>query len=534
MLRLLFFFISFRTFLRLLTVMRTGFCCWLSTRCFRSEDRGTKIRQTLIALGPTFVKFGQWASVRPDVVPPDVLKELQALQDEAPPLPFGLPRQLVDEELNKPFEDVFVSFDDDPISAASVAQVHRAVLRDSGEVAAIKIQRPHVAEDFRRDMQALKLLASFLARVTGDSNVISLFELIEVFKNTLEKEIDFTTEARNQERARQIFQKDPHIRVPRVHFEYCTRRLIVMEMFVGLKLRDSERFSEFGLDRRVFTHAISISFFNQFFRYGVYQADPHPGNFIFMANNDIGIVDFGIIGLFDDSTVEILFDWFRAVVGQDVDLLLRTLFKVGTRRAEVNLFELRTDLFDYIMYFHYTTPAMISYWQVGLQFSELLNKHNIYIPPNLLYFNKSLATLEGVGRRLDPSFDWREAWGPLFKQEAENRYTLEKFIEEDFRTLLEYRELYQKLPAQFDEMNRLVHRYTENVDERLKDIRNEMRGMSQKLAFAVLAANLILGGFVVIHRTGFYQLGLSPGAVFFAVSCLTIIVTLLLGGRRKR
>ena len=236
-----------------------------------------RVRRVLESLGPTFTKIGQLLSTRPDLVPPDLLQELALLQDRVPPVASEEVRALVARELGRPLAEVFASFDDQPIASASIGQVHRAVLRDGGQVV-VKVQRPGIADLIRVDLDILAEVAGILDRRSPWANLYDFSEAVREFAETIRDELNFQLEAQNAERFRHNFTDDPGIRFPRVYREYTTKNLLVQAFIDGTKITEVERLQEEGLNRQELARTLVQSFLQQAFVDGFFHGDPHPGN----------------------------------------------------------------------------------------------------------------------------------------------------------------------------------------------------------------------------------------------------------------
>ncbi len=506
---------------------------YVRTKGFRSPARGDRVLKCLVALGGAFVKFGQWMSVRPDFVPPDIAEKLSVLQDDMPPLTPEVVKRVLESWLPGPIEDTFESFDFRPLSAASIAQVHVAVLKATGQRVAVKVQRPDIRHRLALDIAALRWIAGILPRFRRADSTVDLRGMIDVFARTLEREVNFLVEARNQERARRLFEQDPDIRVPAVIFELTSTHVLVMEYLAGVKLKDLDKPAAQGLDLVRLGNALGRSFFNQFFRYGFYQADPHPGNFLFLPDDRLGMVDFGIVGIFDESVMEALTDWVRAIVLQDTSLLTQTLMTLGTPRRPIDELALRSDLKEYLMMFEDMASRTFSYREVAEYFTALLHRHQIHIPPFLLYFNKSLATLDGVGRQLMPGFDWRVIWGPMFEEEVQRRYAPERITRDVSTTAQQYWDLWRRIPVIAPRVLERARQWYYEEPGEIARLRAEKRRLRQTVREGLVGGLVALALYVALTAAGVGSEWGAPWLPGAAALALAAAIWLVLASRTR-
>jgi ubiquinone biosynthesis protein len=469
------------------------------------KEHGAKlIREIIQHLGTTYVKFGQWLSVRPDFVPPDIILELEKLQDRLPPVPFEIVKRTVERELRKPIDQVFTTFDEYPLSTASIAQVHRAVLK-SGEEVAVKVQHPNLRRMFTVDLAIIRSLADWAVDRSPHLALHRPDDLISSFKNILMDEIDFLLEAKNQERIARQFERTSWMRIPRVYWDYTTDKVLVMEYLDGFKLSQEELFAEWGLDRPVMARRLSRSMFRQVFKYGVFHSDPHPGNILFMRDNRIGLIDFGIVAKHGDDLRNRFLDWFYATIYRDVDLFEETFLAVGKKLAPIDRIQFRSDCLDYIDEMHFQPANRISFARVLVATNRILYRHKISPPPTFLFFFKAISTMEGVVRRIDPDFDWRADWGPRLRKLAEERYSAKTLMHKYAKAARQYEQLIVNYPDDFRDVVKRIKdgRFeTEISIPELKTHVEEIKTSLNKVATALVVSAVVFGLFVTGRGQG--------------------------------
>jgi len=499
------------------------------------EGAAQLIRQIVQDLGPTYVKFGQWLSVRPDFVPPDVILEFEKLQDRLPPVPFSKIKRSVEREIGGPIERVFASFDQNPLSTASIAQVHRAVLK-SGQEVAVKVQHHNLRKIFDVDLAVIRSFADWAVNRWPHLKLHRPEDLLASFRDTLHDETDFLLEAKNQERIAGLFKRSPWMHIPKVYWEHTTSRLLVMEYLDGFKVSQDEFFEKWNLDRSLIAKRLSRSMFRQIFRHGVFHSDPHPGNILFLPDNGIGLIDFGIVGKLGDDLRNRFLDWFYATIYRDVDLFERTFLAVGHQLAPIDRIQFRSDCLDYIDEMHFQPVGRISFARILVATNRILYRHKISAPPTFLFFFKAISTMEGVMRRVDPAFDWRDDWGPRLRQIVGKRYSVPSLARHYAGVARDYDRLIASYP---EDMRQVMRRLKDGRFEaeiqipELKAHVEEIKKGLNKVALALLISSVVFGLFFIGRGQGdaFAPWVAQAAMQFWWVTIILFLIVLYL---RKR
>src|SRR6476646_3006931 len=294
-----------------------------------STARGQHLREMLDELGPTFVKFGQLLSTRPDIVPPDIITELRALQDDVKPFPFSEVQRVIAEELELPLEKLFLEFEEQPLAAASIGQVHRAVL-PNGRRVAVKVQRPEAPRQIEADLALMYQAARLASDRVRALDFIDTPEIVDEFARSIRQELDYRQEARNADNFHRQFAGHPHVRVPRVYWSYTRARVLTLEYLDGIKLSDLP--PDFTLDeRRRLAHIMTEAWMTMIFRNGFFHGDPHPANILVISADQIGLVDFGQAGKLSDDDISKMTALFIDAASENVDVLAKRLGDLGVR-----------------------------------------------------------------------------------------------------------------------------------------------------------------------------------------------------------
>jgi ubiquinone biosynthesis protein len=370
---------------------------------------GPRLRATLEHCGGMFIKLGQVASTRSDLLPPVLIEQLSLLQSSVPPSDTDEVREVVEEELGRPVDEVFSSFDWTPLAAASIGQVHRATLV-SGQNVIVKVQRPDVAEVVRRDTQAMLSLASFVQRRTRLGLRTDVVTLIREFTDAVNAELDFTAEGHNGERIRNDRGGDEGIHIPAVYLDYCTHRLLVLEEVSGRPVSDQSALDASPVPREVLAERLLHCFLAQILEDGVFHADPHPGNILVTEDGTLNLLDFGSTGIVDPPTLEALGGLLLAANLNDSELLQRAVMAISPPPPGTDLVALEADLGRF-MVLHVSGG---SGFDVGMLRAMIgvLQRHHLPVPTSLTLLSRALITLDGTLATMAPGF--------AFAQEAQD------------------------------------------------------------------------------------------------------------------
>jgi ubiquinone biosynthesis protein len=460
-----------------------------------------RMRLALEELGPTFIKLGQILSTRPDIVPHEFTAEFARLQDRVPSVEFAAIRGQVELELQGPIEAFFSRFDEEPLAAASIAQVHRARLK-SGEEVVVKVRRPGVAELVATDIDALWGLAHLAQRHLPGSELYNPVGLVKEFSRTIRRELDFSREGHTIEKFRVNFRGDQTLHFPDVHWQCTTRGLLTMEYIDGIKVSDLQSLARQGLDRVVIARRGADSFLRQVLVHGFFHGDPHPGNVLILPGNVICLLDYGMAGRVDQTLRNYLADIIMCIVNRDMEELVALMLQSGDIVGEVNERVLRRDLSDFVDSYYDLPLKEIEVGRMMMEFIEIVTTHHIRLQPDLMLLAKALVSIEGMGRMLDPDFDMVGAVEPFIRHILKDRVSPRRVFGSAGSVAMSYVNLTRSLPRDLRDIINRLKRNSFKIDLEHRGLDRLIRELDKsvnRLSSSLIIAALIVGSSIVMQ-----------------------------------
>ncbi len=497
-----------------------------------------RLRNALTDLGPTFVKFGQLLSTRPDILPQSYVEELEKLQDEVPPFPFEQVVEIFREELGGEPSGLFTTFDPQPLASGSIAQVHKAVLK-SGETVAVKVQRPKIRRLIETDLDVLAEIASLIERHVPEMRWLRPADIVRQFASTIRRELDFAAEAQVIERFRVNFKDDPTCLIPAVYPNVSTKKVLTTDFVDGVKITNFERLEVLGYDRKQIARNGAHMVFRQVFEHRLFHADPHPGNFFALADNVVAVVDFGIVGRLDEETTDQLGKLMTALVRNDVAAVLREFRDMEILGEDTDVSLLKHDLMDFLDCYHGLTLGKIDSERMIEDLLQVVRRHRIILPVNLALVGRLLVVSAGVGRMLDPDFDLTAEAKPFVERFLMLRLDPRRRIRSWIGAWQNYQSILKTLPADFEAILSKMKKGKMLVSiqhEGLNRFILEMDRSSNRIAFSLIIASLIVGSSLVMQLEkgpmvfGFPALGLA-GYIIAGILGLWLVIAILRSGR---
>lgn len=371
-------------------------------------------------LGPVFIKFGQLLSTRQDLIPPEYVKALSKLQSQVKPFDGKIAANIIEKSLKNTIENIFSEFSVEAVASASIAQVHKAVLRSTGQEVAVKVLRPNIEDVIAKDIKVLKLAAWFVEKVYRDGKRLKPQDVVVEFEKTIRSELDFGEEAANATELWRLHKNDNKIRIPQVYYDYCTHDVIVMEWMDGTPILDLDTLKSKGVNLERLSHNGVAIFYTQVFHYGFFHADMHPGNILCDDFGRYIALDFGIVGSLSEEDKRYLAINILAFFNRDYKRVAITHIESGWAPLDTSVEELEAAIRTVCEPIFNKPLADISFGQVLIKLFQVSRKFSISVQPQLLLLQKTIVNVEGLGRILNPNLDlWVTAKPILEKWMAE-------------------------------------------------------------------------------------------------------------------
>jgi ubiquinone biosynthesis protein len=489
--------------------------------------RGRHLREMLDELGPTFVKFGQLLSTRPDVVPPDIIAELRGLQDDVRPFPYSDVERTVAEELGQPIERLFTEFQQEPLAAASIGQVHRATL-PNGRRVVVKVQRPDAPRKIEADISLMYQAARLAKERIRALDFVDAGEIVDEFARSIRQELDYRLEARNADAFHKDFAGHPHVAVPRVYWTYTRSRVLTLEYLDGVQLADLELDAWSLEQRRHLAYLITETWMTMIFRNGFFHGDPHPANILVLSPERIGLVDFGLTGKLTDDDMTKLTRLFIDAASENIEMLPARLFDLGVRYPKEREDEFVAELRD--LYYRYYGASLkeIDPVQVIREAMGLIYSMNLRLPTRFVMLDKAVATLGSVGIELYPDFNVFEVAKPYARDLMLERFTPRRIALRARRETWRYTQMALELPYQIhDTLEQVRDGQIEVgfVHKGLDDLMAKLDTLFNRLVIALVVTGGLIGSSLIgiFAKSGPHVLGLH------VVSVLGFLLSAILG-----
>lgn len=509
---------------------------------------GDRLVSAFEELGPAFVKIGQILSTRSDLIPPDIAADLAKLQDHVSEFSFEDARAEIEEQLQDSIENCFEEFNPKPIGCASISQVYSAYLH-SGRHVAVKVQRPHITQSVKLDMEVLTRLATFVDKHTKYGALYNFAGMVAELKTAMEKEIDFTIEAENVDRFREEVSSRANITAPKIVWIYTTSKVLTMDFVEGIKINDIEALNRIHADKKALAHAYVNSLIDQILVYGFFHADPHPGN-VMVVNDGLGIefIDLGMVGELTPRFRQQLSSFVLGLATQNMQKIAQSLISMDQGTANVNQYHFTKDLSLVLDKYLYGPMQDLSIAEVFSSIFELAGKYGMHIPRQITLVGKALGTAQTAIELLDPSISILE-----IAQNTSLTLIKEHLRSKDFRTnllatALDITDLAKAAPRVLLSAMRKAEDNDYAVDLKiahLQEIGDDMERVANRISFTVilLALSIVMAAIIIgisyTNQDGnrFFGLDLTAlvfGGVLALAIVMGIILSMLLAGLRRR
>ncbi|HAJ33036.1 MAG TPA: 2-polyprenylphenol 6-hydroxylase [Candidatus Atribacteria bacterium] len=497
-----------------------------------------RVRLAIEELGPTFVKLGQILSTRPDLIPPDYIEELQKLQDKVPPFAYAQVNQMIKRELGADILEIFKSFEQKPFAAASLGQVHQAILED-GDKAVVKVQRPDIEKVIETDLDILFHLARLTEKHIPASRLYNPVGIVEEFTKAIRLELDYGTEGRNAEKFSKNFEEDETVYAPKVYWEFSSKRILTMEFIQGIKVNNIKELDKAGYDRNKIAENGAKAFMKQILIDGFFHADPHPGNILVMKDGVIGFMDFGMMGRLDEEIREKGVDLFIAIMERNPNKIINEMLNLGIAPPEIDMHSLKVDIREMLDQYYDRTLKEIKLGELVNQLVKIFIKYHIKIPAEFTLLGKSLLTIEGIGLELDPDFNLAEIAKPYAKDLILERKSPQRLFTKLLNDLSELYNLIILIPRQLNKALKKMEKGTFKLEFQhrgLENLINALDKAANRMAYSLILAAIIVGSSLIMQTNkgpifmGFPVIGVL-GFLISGVLGLGLVILIIRSGK---
>jgi ubiquinone biosynthesis protein len=511
---------------------------FISKTSVTTKDMTTweRLRRSMEDLGPTFVKFGQILSLRGDLLPADLIKELEKLQDSVAPVPYADIKEVLQKALKTPLDEIFSVIDEEPLAAGSLAQVHGAVLKEENIPVALKIRRPDIVRTVEIDLQILEGAAPYVSENLEFARTYDFVNLVKELKRSLLRELNFSLESRNMQIISRNLADEKNIIIPEVYEEYTSSTVLVMDLVEGVKLKnykpetieEREQLARTGI-RLVVRQVLETGFFH---------ADPHPGNFLIIDGSEVCLLDWGVVGILPPETRFELVELIAAIVDMEAEKVFDILVSLtGANVSLINERLLLRDILEILHLYHSVTIGKLDLGQLLMDLNNMLRTHHIKLPSDLALMFKTMVTVEGTARQIYPELDVIAEIEPFISKLGIERWSLSQVWRRFTRQLRFYLKLQSNLPGSIQRILQKMEQGELNIKfrhENLSGLQKSLDNISNRLSFSIILGALIIGSSMIITTGveplvfGYPVIGLV-GYLISAILGLLVVVNIFRG-----
>ncbi|HHE65474.1 MAG TPA: AarF/ABC1/UbiB kinase family protein, partial [Bacteroidetes bacterium] len=460
------------------------------------------------------------------------------LQDEVAPIPFEELKPYIENEYSATLQEIFQDFEEEPEAAASMAQVYRARLK-SGENVAVKVLRPNIQKTIDTDLEILFNLAELIEKYIPESKLYNPTGIVKEFSRTIKREQNFVIEGRYIDIFRRHFFDDETIKIPYVYWKYTTPRILIVEYIKGIKITDIEQYAKSDIDPKQVAINGARALMKQIFEFGIFHADPHPGNIFVLPGNVLVLVDFGMVGRVDEEMKMYLLELAKGIINKDVYRITRVLLNIGMVEEQINVRQLRRDLLDYLDRYYGVPLGQLNTTQLMNEFMELVRNYQIKLPSDMVMMGRAISLSESLGRQLCPDFNILELLVPYTRRLLFHRWN-PTYHYRNFNRMIETGyDLFRSLP---EDIHNIILKFKKDritvrfFHQGLEHLTRELDRSSNRIAFSLIIAALIIGSSMVIQLNkgpflwGYPAIGII-GYVLATVLGFWLIIAILRSGK---
>ncbi len=490
------------------------------------------IRLACEELGPTFIKFGQVLSNRPDLVPVELIQEFEKLQDNVPPMSEEEARNMVESELNGSVDELFAWYEPQCFAAASMSQVHNVTLK-TGERVALKIQRPGIKKVIKEDIKVMYHIAAILEKRMPELKSFSPIEMVQHFEKSITREMDFMNESINVQRFRNYLNRDQSTKqfayAPKVYLEFTTDKILAMEFIQGIKISHHNELEDKGFDTKVLAYRLSNTFFKQIFEYGFFHADPHPGNLYVLPDGKICYLDFGMMGTILPRDIEVFGRLFISLREQNVQNIIKAIQDLTNNAPINNMREFEFDVHEFVERYYVRELNESEMSTILMEVKDIIVRHHLKVPGHFFLFIKAIVTIEGVTYNLDPNLYQFEVVRPYLLRTVAKKLNPLKMGKKILNSLYELGTYMEEFPGDLKNAIKKINEGQVRVDLTHKGV-DPLVHTTQRIAKQIISAFLISA--LIIASSLFIIFDIQPtigGYSDFGIAGLIIAALLTYG-----
>jgi ubiquinone biosynthesis protein len=488
---------------------------WHHTEEYARLDTPQRIRRVLEDLGPTFIKLGQILATRVDLFPPQYIAEFEKLQDQAPPVPFEDLLPQIEEDIGGSIDEFFLEVDRLPLAAASIAQVHKAVLKDGTKVV-LKVRRPGLRKIIEADLRLLQRIVDIAESESSDLRRFRPREILRQFNQSLRRELDLAGECRNAERVALNLAENPYVIIPKVYWQWTGEKINVQEYIQGINGRDLESLESAGLDRKLLADRGTQAVIKMIMEDGFFHADPHPGNVFYLPDNKLAFIDFGMMGRLTEERREQVVRLLYGMVNND-PIKVAEILEDWSETISTDEHALTIDIEAFVNQYSSLSLKDLSLTDMLSDLMALLRDHKLTLPPDLSLLIKAYITLDSLGRYLNPDFNTLLFAAPYIQRIMHERYRSQAIAQRGWRNLLNFADLLSSLPKDLRKLIRSSRKGAFQVDINLKYLDhyvNIIDNAISRLTVGIVTASLIIGSSIITSLKSGPESSGSPALAF--------------------
>jgi ubiquinone biosynthesis protein len=492
----------------------------------RRRVQAIHLRETFEQLGPTFIKLGQLLSLRPDLVPLEFCEEFEKLQDHVPSFKFSQVKKTIEEELGKPIEKLFKKFDRTPIASASIAQVHKAVLKN-GKVVAVKVQRPNIKEIIDADLDILFFIAKQIDKHFSKWRNFRPVDVVKEFALWTRREINFENEARNALKLRDATKINPKVKIPKVYTEYCSKKVLVLEYIDGVKINDLPALQKFHINKKSLVLTYFTSILQQALIFGFFHADPHPANIFVLKNGKLVYLDYGIVGELSPEDRKKIINFIKSIPHNNPEESFDIILGLAKEIKDGDVEKFKQKGVEILKEVYQSSISEKSFGGAIYEILGLGARYGVIFDPNHVLVAKAIYQAEGLGLKLDPQFSVAKGFKIFYEGYIKEKVSPIKIIRSIGKRLFENKELILELPEHIIKIikkleeektcppvvnNQKIEEIEERIEERIE------KSHQHNLGLMVLV--LFLGSLFLLYSEGsrnFFGLSLSTIMIIFTI-----------------